>query len=279
MTSKQRQQGFTLVEIAIVLVIIGLLLGGILKGQELITSARVRNIADQNSGVQAAYYGFVDRFRQVPGDWPQANAAQAIPGVTTGGNGNGRLDLSGTEWTEPLALWEQLSKAGFIQGNFIGGTAPPTASDTNLAPRNAFNGFLALYRSTDYADESGGTKALRLNLTLGRQIPVNVRHIAEPWTCWRSPAMRASSQAMSSSPCRWDGADWPGAAMVDADFISGFVDGFLVVVVVVMKEEAGWTSCGQSFCDGRHGHGSPGAAAGKWRPDALQVWEVVRVEP
>ena len=174
MTSKQRQQGFTLVEIAIVLVIIGLLLGGILKGQELITSARVRNIADQNSGVQAAYYGFVDRFRQVPGDWPQANAAQAIPGVTTGGNGNGRLDLSGTEWTEPLALWEQLSKAGFIQGNFIGGTTPPTASDTNLAPRNAFNGFLALYRSTDYADDSGGTKALRLNLTLGRQIPVNV---------------------------------------------------------------------------------------------------------
>ena len=97
MTSKHRQQGFTLVEIAIVLVIIGLLLGGILKGQELITSARVRNIADQNSGVQAAYYGFVDRFRQVPGDWPQTNAAQAIPGVTTGGNGNGRLDLFGTE--------------------------------------------------------------------------------------------------------------------------------------------------------------------------------------
>jgi prepilin-type N-terminal cleavage/methylation domain-containing protein len=50
------QRGFTLVEIAIVLVIIGLLLGGILKGQELITAAKVRNIADQNSGVQAAYW-------------------------------------------------------------------------------------------------------------------------------------------------------------------------------------------------------------------------------
>lgn len=53
MPNIRRQQGFTLVEMAIVLVIIGLLLGGILKGQELITSARVRNIADQNSGVQA----------------------------------------------------------------------------------------------------------------------------------------------------------------------------------------------------------------------------------
>ncbi len=45
-----KQRGFTLVEIAIVLVIIGLLLGGILKGQELITAARVRNFADQAAG-------------------------------------------------------------------------------------------------------------------------------------------------------------------------------------------------------------------------------------
>ena len=56
--NNRKQAGFTLVEIAIVLVIIGLLLGGILKGQELINSARVRNLADQNSGVQAAYFGF-----------------------------------------------------------------------------------------------------------------------------------------------------------------------------------------------------------------------------
>ena len=101
----RRQQGFTLVEMAIVLVIIGLLLGGILKGQELITSARVRNIADQNSGIQAAYYGFIDRYRQVPGDWGQANAVQSIPGVLTGGNANGRLDASGgNDWVEALAL-------------------------------------------------------------------------------------------------------------------------------------------------------------------------------
>ena len=96
--SKTKQSGFTLIEIAIVLVIIGLLLGGVLKGQELITSARVRNIADQNSGVQAAYYGFIDRYRQVPGDWPVVNAVQAIPGVTTGGDASGRLDDSGGDF-------------------------------------------------------------------------------------------------------------------------------------------------------------------------------------
>jgi prepilin-type N-terminal cleavage/methylation domain-containing protein len=173
MQSIQKQRGFTLVEIAIVLVIIGLLLGGILKGQELITSARVRNIADQNSGVQAAYYGFIDRYRQVPGDWNSTNAAQAIPGVLTGGNDSGRLDDSGGVWTEALALWEHMSKAGFIQGNYVGGNAAPNASDTDLAPRNAFNGFLILYRTDDYL-KAGGSPAERLNLVLGAGIPVNV---------------------------------------------------------------------------------------------------------
>ena len=73
-----KQRGFTLVEIAIVLVIIGLLLGGILKGQELINSARVRNLADTTTGIQAAYYGFIDRYRRIPGDWNSTGATLAI---------------------------------------------------------------------------------------------------------------------------------------------------------------------------------------------------------
>lgn len=173
MSRPSLQRGFTLVEMAIVLVIIGLLLGGILKGQELITSARVRNIADQNSGVQAAYYGFIDRYRQVPGDWGSEQAAQAIPGVQHGGNGNGRLDGAG--WPEALALWEQLSMSGFIQGNYVGGTEAPDQNHPNLAPRNAFNGFLVLFNTADYEDiSSSGTPSVKLNLVLGSGIPVNV---------------------------------------------------------------------------------------------------------
>ncbi|MEQ8661569.1 MAG: prepilin-type N-terminal cleavage/methylation domain-containing protein [Gammaproteobacteria bacterium] len=174
MPIQRRQGGFTLVEMAIVLVIIGLLLGGILKGQELIQSARVRNIADQNSGVQAAYYGFIDRYRQVPGDWSAVNAVKAIPGVTTGGNANGRLDaVGGNDYTEALALWEHLSKSRFIQGNFVGGNDQPTVDETDQAPRNAFNGFLMLYRSSDYYDPNASPSD-QLNLTLGAGIPVNV---------------------------------------------------------------------------------------------------------
>src|ERR1043165_7766802 len=71
----KRQSGFTLIEIAIVLVIIGLLLGGVLKGQELITGARVRNLIQQQDGVKGAYFRFLDRFRALPGDYanPTAN--------------------------------------------------------------------------------------------------------------------------------------------------------------------------------------------------------------
>lgn len=169
-----RQSGFTLVEIAIVLVIIGLLLGGILKGQELINSARVRNLADTTSGIQAAYYGFIDRYRRVPGDWDGTSAQQAIGQtmVSPGGNNNGRLDHDNNAYTEPVALWEQLSKAGFIQGSFVGSANAAAEPDTtnNLAPQNAFNQIISIGRTQDYQ----GTAPVRLNVVVGRGVPVNI---------------------------------------------------------------------------------------------------------
>lgn len=77
MRKSNMQSGFTLIELAIVLVVIGLLLGGVLKGAELITGARVRNIANQSSGVQAAYYAFVDRYRRIPGDMDAKEACDS----------------------------------------------------------------------------------------------------------------------------------------------------------------------------------------------------------
>ena len=59
---KNNQGGFTLVEIAIVLVIIGLLLGGVLKGQELINSAKVKNMVNDFRTASALLYGYQDRF-------------------------------------------------------------------------------------------------------------------------------------------------------------------------------------------------------------------------
>ena len=170
-----RQSGFTLVETAIVLVIIGLLLGGILKGQELINSARVRNLADTTSGVQAAYFGFVDRYRQAPGDWSQVNAQTAIGTViTTGGNEDGQIDHIGnatSPWEEPLAMWEHIAAAGFIPGAYLGGLGEPTAG-ANSAPENPYNGLLLVGLNDDYID--GGTAVARRLVVLGRFVPADI---------------------------------------------------------------------------------------------------------
>nr|VFJ74315.1 MAG: prepilin-type N-terminal cleavage/methylation domain-containing protein [Candidatus Kentron sp. FW] len=170
---KHKQSGFTLVEIAIVLVVIGLLLGGILKGQELINSARARSLADKATGIQTAYYGFFDRYRAIPGDMTAATATSAI-GVTisSGGDANGRLDNpANAPWVEPNALWEQLSKARFIAGNHAGGSTAPNAGN-NVAPLNPFNQPMMVGRTDDYMGTA--SSAVGLNIVLGRGIPVDI---------------------------------------------------------------------------------------------------------
>ena len=80
MQSKRMQAGFTLVEIAIVLVIIGLLLGGILKGQEMITQARIKNVVNDFNGITAAYFAYQDRYRSRPrGRQPGRHPVGALP--------------------------------------------------------------------------------------------------------------------------------------------------------------------------------------------------------
>ena len=170
--------GFTLVEIAIVLVIIGLLVGGILKGQEMINSARARHLADLTNDIPAAYFGFIDRFNTVPGDW-DAGAATLALGVTVDNGGvgpeanNGRIDnpSGANAFIEPNALWEQLAKAGFIDGSYTGDPAPPTTNG-NQTPLNAFNNVVMLARTADY--QGTGSPPVRLHLVLGRGVPVDI---------------------------------------------------------------------------------------------------------
>lgn len=147
MNSIQRKQsGFTLVEIAIVLVIIGLLLGGVLKGQELIENAKIKSATADLNGVTASYQSYIDRFRRIPGDdGPTLATLKARGGnwnnITAFGNNNGVLAVSAaqvfTAGGEEVAFWQHLKAAGFISGNV-------SDAGVNALPRNSFNGLMGV---------------------------------------------------------------------------------------------------------------------------------------
>lgn len=156
--SRRQQSGFTLVEIAIVLVIIGLLLGGVLKGQELINSAKAKAVITDFRNTATMIAAYQDRFRVLPGDDPSAtqhlkNATQAT--TPSSGQGNG---LVGGAWDsetvtdESLLLWQQLRLAGLASGD----TSLPTSTSINgWLPRNTEGGKIGVQSTQPVASWPG----------------------------------------------------------------------------------------------------------------------------
>jgi len=133
------ETGFTLVEIAIVLVIIGLLLGGILKGQEMITQAKIKNIVNDFNGITVAVTSYQDRYRALPGDDLNATTRWTTQAPASG-NGNGAIAglynappgaSAPASAAESNLFWQHLRIAGFVAGATTGaasGTPPPNAA-------------------------------------------------------------------------------------------------------------------------------------------------------
>jgi len=159
------QSGFTLVEIAIVLVIVGLLLGGVLKGTELIENSKVKRAANEINGVSAAYHSYVDRYSRIPGDDGNAAIVQARGAAWTGvlgGNNNGVLAITLNQTFnagngEGTAFWQHLKAAGFIKGD-------PTDAGVAAMPRNAFGGVVGVTAQS----MGGGLAGLKVCLS---QVP------------------------------------------------------------------------------------------------------------
>ena len=137
----KQQSGFTLVEIAIVLVIIGLLLGGVLKGQELITQAKIKNVSNDVNGVTVAIYGYQDRYKRLPGDDPGQVRWTVGGSALTAGNGNNTLAgdyQSTTDTDETRKFWLNLRLAGFVSGD------TSSVANGSTQPLNAAGGIVGV---------------------------------------------------------------------------------------------------------------------------------------
>jgi prepilin-type N-terminal cleavage/methylation domain-containing protein len=149
------QRAFSLVELSIVLVILGLLIGGILSGQALIRAAELRSVSTEYARYATAVQTFRDKYFALPEDmsnatafWntgtcPGTSAQPSTTSATCNGDGNGRVDMNGpTNPTrnEVFRFWQHLANAGLIEGQYSGVTGDSggyfAGGSTNNMPRS-----------------------------------------------------------------------------------------------------------------------------------------------
>ena len=184
-----RRAGFTIVEMTIVLVVIGLLLSGILKGQELINGAKIRAIVDRQNSIRIAWFEFVDHYGAKPGDFARAREFIANATNPTTNPGNGLVERG-----ESVLAVEHLTLAGLLRCQQCVDSQPdPPRSDTTLptaenSPTNQYDGVISIWHNGPFDSVTGGPyyairrpssspvrpRPNRLQIHTGPRIPSNI---------------------------------------------------------------------------------------------------------
>lgn len=155
-----KPNAFSMVEMSIVIVIIGLLVGAVMAGTTLIRAAELRSIMSQVAQFKTALNSFEQIYTELPGDFSNATDYWA---TSNNGDGDGDINSNAGGDHEDLWAWNQLALAELIPGNYVGEQAPLYVAETTMPESSMEN---VLYRLSTRVTNIYGTKAGSLRLQL-----------------------------------------------------------------------------------------------------------------
>ena len=193
-------RGFTLTEMAIVMVIVGLLLGAVLTGKSLIRSAEIQSVMSDKSRYITVIKQFKEKYGQLPGDlynatkyWgaldpdPAACRTQPADGIKTcNGDGDGRVNQFWIpEMREDLRLWQHLAASGMIEGKYTGkgrysgaGAPDPFFEPGVNTPKSSMQG--AGFRIYYLGTYAGSIDAGNFNAVYGNTLQFTSAQVGHP---------------------------------------------------------------------------------------------------
>lgn len=158
---KHQQHGFSLLELAIALAVLAILAGGVLKGRELLNSARVQATLTDIASLETALSAFQARYSALPGDFIAASAAGLGEAA---GDGDGLI-----EGDESCAVFTHLQLSGFIQGSFTPGSDQLGECTAQSNMQNQFSGHYLL----SHTIQGANSRENAMTLQLGAAVPVS----------------------------------------------------------------------------------------------------------